>query len=188
MASVAECRCCRASSLATRWPVSVSTPEKTCCFERGLLSDCVLKTRTPPRNPERSGAGNPSRRRARRGTGPLASERPCGPLPPLGAASCGLAVDWPSTAPAPRCCRCGVLAGRDTECLRLPAAWPCPHPPPAPTARACGRVCCCCVPRSTRPPARCSLPPPLPAATRWRRTRAAPAARLQTTGWAGGKK
>ena len=40
LACLAECRCCRASCLATRWPVSVSTPEKTCCFERGLLSDC----------------------------------------------------------------------------------------------------------------------------------------------------
>ena len=111
-----RCRCRRRRKLAAL---------SAACFQI-----VILKARNPPRNPERSGAGNPSRRRARRGTGPLASERPCGPLPPLGAASCGLlAVDWPSTAPAPRCCRCRVWAGRDTECLRLPAAWPCPAPP-----------------------------------------------------------
>ena len=127
MASLAECRCCRASCLATRWPVSVSTPEKTCCFERGLLSDCVLKTRTPPRDPERSGAGNPSRRRARRGTGPLASERPCGPLPPLGAASCGLAVNSlhsPCTASRHQRNTWGMLvrrAMRSTSRGRLPS-------------------------------------------------------------------
>ena len=33
-----------------------------------------------------------------------------------------------STAPAPRCCRCGGWTGRGTLCLRLPAAWPCPAP------------------------------------------------------------
>ena len=42
-----------------------------------------------------------------------------------------LAVVWlciHSTAPAPRCCRCGGWTGRGTLCLRLPAAWPCPAP------------------------------------------------------------
>ena len=52
-------------------------------------------------------------------TGPPASERPCGPLPPLGAASCGLAVDWPSTAPAPRCCAMWVSYRPDQAWVAL---------------------------------------------------------------------
>ena len=64
-----RCRCRRRRKLAAL---------SAACFQI-----VVLKTRTPPRNPERSGAGNPSRRRARRGTGPLASERPCGGGPKI---------------------------------------------------------------------------------------------------------
>ena len=129
MASVAECRCCGASSLATRWPVSVSTPEKTCCFERGLLSDCVLKTRTPPRNPERSGAGNPSRRRARRGTGPLASERPCGPLPPIEASGTGVWA-WVHLAFHGRCTTAAAgLAREGRGRHKCPAPLPLAVPP-----------------------------------------------------------
>ena len=63
-----------------------------------------------------------------------------------------LAVVWlciHSTAPAPRCCRCGGRTGRGTLCLRLSAAWPCPPPSPTPAARTCERACCCCLPWST---------------------------------------
>ena len=97
-----------------------------------------------------------------------------------------LAVVWlciHSTAPAPRCCRCGGWTGRGTLCLRLSAAWPCPAPL---TDTRCTHV------RASlllllavvhRPPASCYQPPPLPAAY----IRAARRASPQTTGCAGGK-
>ena len=74
-----------------------------------------------------------------------------------------LAVVWlciHSTAPAPRCCRCGGWTGRGTLCLRLSAAWPCPAPL---TDTRCTHV------RASlllllavvhRPPASCYQPPP----------------------------
>ena len=40
---------------------------------------------------------------------------------------------------------------------------PAQPPSPTPAARTCERACCCCLPRSARPPARGSLPP-----GRWR--------------------
>ena len=46
-------------------------------------------------------------RRSCRGTGPRASGRPCGPVPPLGAASCGLGCVYTPTAP----------------CTPLPPVW-----------------------------------------------------------------
>ena len=54
-----RCRCRRRRKLAAM---------SAACFQI-----VILKARNPPRKPARSGAGNPGRRRARRGTGPLAS-------------------------------------------------------------------------------------------------------------------
>ena len=47
---------------------------------------------------------------------------------PFGSGSLVVWLCIHSTAPAPRCCRCGGWTGRGTLCLRLPAAWPCPAP------------------------------------------------------------
>ena len=75
----------------------------------------------------RRAQGNPHRSRARREDKPTGqwAGRARTPLwaPP------GVVWRWiHSSAPAPRCCRCGGWAGRGTLCLRLPAAWPCPAP------------------------------------------------------------
>ena len=47
---------------------------------------------------------------------------------PFGSGSLVVWLCIHSTAPAPRCCRCGGWTGQGTLCLRLPAAWPCPAP------------------------------------------------------------
>ena len=47
---------------------------------------------------------------------------------PFGSGSLVVWLCIHSTAPAPRCCRCGGWTGQGTLCLRLPAARPCPAP------------------------------------------------------------
>ena len=88
---------------------------------------------------------NPSSRRARRETGPLASERPGGPVLPLGAASCGLAVYSLRSPCAPLLPVWGVDRARHTVppppgCLALPSP---PHRHPL-HARASGSAAAAC--------------------------------------------
>ena len=88
---------------------------------------------------------NPSSRRARRETGPLASERPGGPVLPLGAASCGLAVNSLHSPCAPLLPVWGVDRARHTVPpppgrLALPSP---PHRHPL-HARASGSAAAAC--------------------------------------------
>ena len=125
---------------------------------------------------------NPSSRRARRETGPLASERPGGPVLPLGAASCGLAVYSLHSPCAPLLPVWGVDRARHTVPpppgrLALPSP---PHRHPL-HARASELAAAAC----RGPPTTGQLLPTPPAACSV--IRAARRASPQSTGWAGGK-
>ena len=110
-----------------------------------------------------------------------------GPYPPLGAASCGLAV-YSLHGP------CAPLlpvppGGLARHCVPRPsAAW---HSCPIlGTGTHCTHVragcCCCCEPRPARPRRCCFHPPLLPAAHAVGTCAAHCCAPTQTTGWAGG--
>ena len=123
---------------------------------------------------------NPSSRRARRETGPLASERPGGPVLPLGAASCGLAVNSLHSPCAPLLPVWGVGRARHTVPpppgrLALPSP---PHRHPL-HARASGLAAAAC----RGPPTTGQLLPTPPAACSVN-TRGAP--RVTTVNWVGG--
>ena len=150
---------------------------------------CLCKSGLKDSEPAPSGTVqvNPSSRRARRETGPLASERPGGPVLPLGAASCGLAVNSLHSPCAPLLPVWGVGRARHTVppppgCLALPSP---PHRHPL-HARASGSAAAACRgPPDHRlaapfPPC-CQQHTPLACARR-------PLRAPQTPGWAGGKK
>ena len=96
-------------------------------------------------------------RHSRQGTGPLASGRPGGPVPPIGAAACGLGCVYTPQPPAPRCRQCGGLV-RARRRVPPPHArsWPSSL---APAARTCARACCCHGPGSDRPRLAAPFPP-----------------------------
>ena len=88
-------------SSSSCWVGAVAGVDTMCL----LASSCTKSARSP-----RLVASHPqdtTARRSCRGTGPRASERPCGPVPPLGAASCGLGCVYTPTAP----------------CTPLPPVW-----------------------------------------------------------------
>ena len=108
-------------------------------------------------------------RRSCRGTSPRASGRPCGPVPPLGAASCGLGCVYTPTAPCtPLPPMWGV--GRAKHRVSPPHAHSWPSSPPSHWhprhARARGLAAAARLgrpdpgsPRSVPPP---NTPPPIP--------------------------
>ena len=139
----------------------------------------------PPLRSWASPAQTAATRRTRRRTSPLASERPGGPVPPLGAAGFGFGLLFTPTAPcAPPRSIGRADRARGTECLHpMPVPGSAHTSPSTPTARTCERACCCCLPWSIDHRPAATNPPPLPAAY----IRAARRASPQATGWAGGK-
>ena len=120
---------------------------------------CLCKSARP-----NSAQLKPSSRRARRETSPLASERPGGPVLPLGAASCGLAVNSLHSPCAPLLPVWGVDRARHTVPpppgrLALPSP---PHRHPL-HARASGPAAAACRgPPDHRLAAPFPLPKPIP--------------------------